>query len=515
MKLKPATWPWLLRHELKLAWGQAGGIGKWLLIGIGIVLWVVLHGTIWLIFANGSAKFGFALPPKVFALLGAMLWFVISLMLAQAIMGAVRALFERGDLDLLLASPMPPRTVLVVRGVGIAFTTISLYLFIFVPFAHVGLFTGRAHLMAIYPALIAIGLFVSAVGILLTLTLVRLMGARRARVAAQLLGALVGAIMFLLSQFQNMLGEKTRAAFAASISRAMEPGNMLAADSALWFPLRALLGEPIPLIVTCVLGFGLFGVVVKLMTRRFLEGTQESVTGSASTRSVAMSAVEKGKFFRGGLLRNVLVKEWRMIMRDPHLISQTMLQVLYLLPLVFIVFRKGDNIWYAVPGGIMLAATLAGSIAWITVAAEDAPELVASSPVALSRIRLMKALAAMIPVWVLIAPMFLFLLVTKPIWGIVFGVCAACATLGAGLMQIWYPRKGDRKGMQKRGKSDPLIGFMEFFSAAGWAGVSAALLAGPLWALALTPVALALAVAGPALAWVMGRARRDGDALLV
>lgn len=490
-------------------------MSKWLLIGLGVSLWVVLHGAIWMIFAATSGKSTFSLPPKVFALIGAITWFVISLMLSQAIIGAVRALFERGDLDLLLASPMPPRTVLIVRGIGIAVTTLAFYLFIFVPFANVGLFTGRAQLMAIYPALLAIGLFVSGLGILLTLTLVRLIGARRARVAAQILGALVGAIMFLLSQFQTLFGEKTRAYLADSISRAMEPGNALAADSILWYPFRALLGEPIPLLVTFVVGCGFFCLIVSMMTKRFLAGTQESVIGSTNKRNVAISAAEKSRYFRGGVLRNVLFKEWRLISRDPHLISQTLLQILYLLPLVFVVFRTGGQVWYAIPGGIMLAATLAGSIAWITVAAEDAPELVASSPVMLSRIRLMKALSAMIPVWVLIAPMFFYLVVTKPLWGIVFGVCAACATLGAGLMQIWYPRKGDRKGMQKRGKSDPLINFIEFFSAAGWAGASITLIAGPSWTFFLLPVALAFALAGPALAWALGRARREGDALLV
>ncbi|HEY3636092.1 MAG TPA: hypothetical protein VGK95_13665, partial [Caldimonas sp.] len=56
----------------------------------------------------------------VFVLVGTTLWFLFTLMLSQAITRSVGVFFERGDLDLLLASPIAPRNVFLVRGVGVA-----------------------------------------------------------------------------------------------------------------------------------------------------------------------------------------------------------------------------------------------------------------------------------------------------------------------------------------------------------------------------------------------------------
>ena len=504
--LTPATWPWLLRHELRLAWRHVGGKARfWFLVIGGGLLWLALHLAAWGILKGWAiaGEAGVQVPPMATIIFGVIIWFVMSLMLSQAIMLSVRALFERGDFDLLLASPMSARTVFMVRGLGIATSTLLFYLFLFAPLAHVGLFLGHAHLLAIYPALISLALLVSSMGMLLTLTLVRMMGARRARVVAQLIGAAVGAIMFILSQAQAVLGSNARAMISATIKRWIETDGPLAPDSVIWFPFRAMLGEWLPLLVIVAIGAGGFWLVVNLTYQRFLSGTQESVTGTAKIKPA--SAVSGGMKFRSGLMRNVLVKEWKLIARDPNLIAQTLLQILYLLPLFFLLFRKSDVSTLVVPSSVMLSCTLAGSLAWLTIAAEDAPELVGVAPVSLAHIRGLKALAAVIPVWLLVSPILFYLLATNIIHALVFLLCIIGGTLTVGLMHTWYPRKGDRKNMKKRGQGNVLVNLAELLSALGWAGMAFALLTIPWFA----PLGLFLAAIGPLFAWFTGAARRD------
>jgi ABC-2 type transport system permease protein len=311
-----------------------------------------------------------------------------------------------------------------------------------------------------------------------------------------------------------MLGRQTRDQIAALMKDAAEPGGVLAPDSALWFPFRAFTGEPIALLSVVILGVGGFFLVVNLAYTRFLSGTQESVTGSANKKNSSPAQEKRFQNARGGFVGTVLMKEWRLIWRDPQLIAQTLLQALYLLPVVFIAFRNSDALNFVVPGAVLLAATLAGSIAWITVSAEEAPELIGTAPVSLTRIRWLKVLAALIPVWIFVSPLLFFLLTKNFLWAAIFLFCLAGSTISAGMIQIWYPRAGDRKNMKKRAQGSMLINFVEGFCAFGWSGAAYALMLIPsAWAW-LALVGIAFALLGPVGAWVLGKSRREQGALV-
>lgn len=492
---------WLLRHELRLAWRGMGGKGIALTLILGGVLSAALHVAVYFLLRGIPA--GVA-PPWASYVLGGAAWLAFSLMLSQAIAQSVSALFVRGDLDLLLASPLPTRTVFLVRGLGIALSVIGVYLFLLAPVAHMGVFTGHAQLLAIYPALAALALGATALGLALTLGLVRLLGARRARTVAQVFGALVGALMFLASQVNGFLGRATRERWASRIAEWAQDGGPLAPDSPLWFPGRALLGEALPLLALVLVGGGAFWFVVGLAHRRFLSGTQETVTGSARRGAAAAG---KPSRFRAGLARNVLAKEWRLIVRDPQLITQTLLQLLYLAPLVLLMMRgEGKGLALLAPGAVWLAASLAGNLAWITMAAEDAPDLLGSSPNDARRLQWLKLLAAVLPVWLLLSPLAMVLLASSP-WqaaAFVFGLVGGTVSLG--LAQIWYPRQGKREDLKHRGKQNIGMNLLELLISLAWAGTTYCLLARPLWA----PGPLLLALLGLAAVHLLGRSRRGG-----
>ena len=80
-------------------------------------------------------------------------------------------------------------------------------------------------------------------------------------------------------------------------------------------------------------------------------------------------------------------KEWALLRRDPWLLSQTLMQILYLLPPALLLWLNfGNNVsalLVMVPVLVMASGQLAGGLAWIAVSGEDAPDLVASAPISL------------------------------------------------------------------------------------------------------------------------------------
>ena len=493
---------WLIRHELRLVWRGMGQQTAKLLIVLAALLSLGIHVGAYAWLHRWPAD---DMPPQGLYVLGGLLWLCASLMLSQAILLSVSALFDRGDLDLLLSSPLPTRSVFTTRGLGIAVSVVAFYLYLLAPLADVGLFTGHAKLLALYLVLPAMALGMTALGIWLTLSLVRLLGARRARTAAQVLGSLMGALLFLVTQGNSLIGDETRQRWAATLLHWTRPGGVLALESPLWWPARALQGELLPLLFVLALGSGSFWLVVQLAHRRFLAGTQESVIGSARRKAAAPSAGSAR--FQSGLWRNVLMKEWRMILRDPQLITQTLLQVLYLLPMMGLMLRGPDSNTLALltPVMVVLAGTLTGGLAWITVAAEDAPELLGSSPNSLARLRWLKVLAALIPVWLLVSPALIAILREGAWPALVFTSCLIAGTLSVGTAQVWYPRQGKRGDMKTRMKGAQVIGLLELLITLGWAGTAYCLDRAP----AYTPLALGAALSGSAAVWLVGRSRRE------
>jgi len=272
MTLQPASWPWLLRHELRLVWRNVGGARKSVLIVLGGTLWLAYHAVVWMLlrFVGNIAS----LPPVTYLVGGAILWLVFTLMVSQAIMLSVSAFFDRGDLDLVLSSPLPPRNVFIVRGLGVAVASVTLYAVLLTPFAHAGLVTGKLVLLAVYPALAALALLAAAIGMGLTIALVRALGARRARTVAQLLGALVGAAFFLALQLNNIVAHDRTARWIASFVRGAREDGPLGPASPLWLPFDAMLGQPVALTTLVVVGVGAFMLVTQSMARRFLDGTR-------------------------------------------------------------------------------------------------------------------------------------------------------------------------------------------------------------------------------------------------
>ena len=486
MILRPGTALWLLGHELRLfrrtalASGAHGGKGRrgWRIVGGGAAVWLALHAGVYFVLrAAGASTLSFGAPPHGFVIAaGAILLATFLFMLSSALKASVEALFDRGDMDLLLSSPLSSRSIFSVKLAGIVVGITALYLFFLAPFAHVGLLLGQLRWLAVYPVLLALAALAASMAMLLTLALVRWLGARRTRVVAQVIGALAGALLFLLSQAGSFMSRDDGAPAPSALARMMVAGGTIDADSLVWLPARAALGEPVAVVLVAVAGLLAAWATVGLTHRFFVHGLQQAAsTSRAATRPGSI----RYRFDRS-LIETIVVKEWRLIWRDPHLISQVLLQLLYLLPLCFLIFSKNaPHIAVTGVGLTMLCGSLSSALAWIVLLAEDAPDLLQSSPANAATVRVAKLAAAVAPVLLLAAAPLAWLTLQEPLAGAFAAMTVCGAAASAALITLWTGRATTRSEFKSRGKRNIATSLLDVCSLLGWAALAWLLLRAP------------------------------------
>ncbi|WP_426111703.1 putative ABC transporter permease subunit [Massilia sp. PWRC2] len=477
MTLRPGSALWLLRHELRLYYFRMGGASA----SKGrasrgssrsnIVLIVLasagLHAFAYLLLPSLAGE---GSAPAVLIGIGMLCAAAFSLMVSQGLKTSVEVLFERGDMDLLLSSPLPSRSLFVVRLGAVAIGTASLYLFLLAPFAHVGVLLGQPHWLAIYPLVLGAAVLAASLSMLLTLALVRLIGIRRTRVAAQILGALVGALFFLLSQVYANSSGLLRQRVANWFAVHSAAGGAFAADSPLWLPARASQGDGGALLTVALLGLLAFILTAHWTHGFFVRGVQQAA--SLVKHAAAPAGGQRYRFGRS-LARTIFVKEWRLIARDPQLISQVLLQLLYLLPLCFLVVVKSPS---SVPGLgaslTYLCASLTTALAWLMIAAEDAPDLLRAAPASAATVARAKLAAAVAPALLLLAAPLLWLLWRAPLTALPLALCASGASVGAALVVRWCAPPAARGDFRQRAKGNFLNTFLELATAMAWTGLA-------------------------------------------
>ena len=471
---KGQRWPWRLPLALTVMGGFAGW-GGWMLSGVIAGRHLPEHPMLFLGLELGMAV-------------------LFTLMLAQTLTLSAQAFFERNDLDLLLSSPIAPARVLTVRTLGIAVTASLLYLMLasalLIPLA----LRGDVRWLAIYVVVLDLALLASAAGLGLAMTLMRILGPRRTRMVSQVLAALIGASAFLAGQSRNMMSRDQwrdlTGRFGGDLQRTAYDVHALYS-----WPARAVLGDPLPLLaVTAVCGAAFWAVTVAA-GRRFgadaAAAAGVSLSGAGPTRRRAAAA--DNLRFAGGPLRTLARKDWRLLVRDPWLLSQMLLQMLWFIPLGFVVARalKGELAAAAAAPIVFLTGQLAGNLAWVVVSAEDSPELIISAPIDGRQVVRAKLLVALTPVAVISAVPLLVLSALQPLAGLAAALCCVGAWASVGLINVWYARPAKRKEMMRRQKTGGgLMGVVEMLVLFAWAGTALLAAFGQPWAL-IPPVIIA------------------------
>lgn len=491
----PATLTWLAGHELRLSWRDwvslmtAGRRHRTRTVTIALILFAALmHLIAW----SMVGRYADAVADKqtLVIITGCMLlsW---SLLLSQAMESVTRAFYTRSDLDLILASPVSPRKVFSIRIGRIAGSVALIAMLLASPFINVLAYFGGAHWLTAYGVVAAMGAMAAAFAVALTIALFRTIGPKRTRLIAQIVAAVIGAAFVIGLQIAAILSTGTFSRFTPLQSETVmthAPG----ADSVFWLPARAVLGDPLALVI--IIGVSVILLILSIVT--FAGNFGEHATAASGVSSAVVRQRPAHGFRRrspGSVLRH---KEWTLLLRDPWLMSQTLMQILYLLPpalMLWISFRDGGGaLIVLVPVVVMAAGQLAGGLAWLSISGEDAPDLVATAPVMARRITIAKVEAVLGAVSFIFAPLAIALAFASPFAALVCGLGVLIAAAAATYIQLCFRVQARRSQFRRRQTSSRIATFAEAFSSIGWAATSALAASGSF--LALFPALLALAI---------------------
>jgi len=487
---RPGSTIWLLGHELRLNWRGLLGrrriawrLGSFAVIGV-IALIAGCLAALALRHFDVPVNHLSVLAVDTAALL------IFSLMLSQTLAGATDALYTRGDLDLLFSSPLDPRKTLTVRFASLATSAFASFAMLVTPFLLPLAVFGHWRWLAVLPLLAALALMASSAGLALAVALFALIGPRRTRTVAQVLAAIIGAAFFLASQSQTLLGRRS-GGVAMQVAAAAADPRLRLPPLADW-PLRAAMGDPLPLAAMLGVGAALFLGVTAWLSRRFADDAASAQGADVGQRRRSGRTVGA---FAGGAFAATFLKEIRLLRRDAALLAQVLLRTLYLLPATFLVLRNaGGHASYALPGGAAVIAFLAGQVAssltWITVSAEEVPELIAAAPASAAGVRAAKLLAGLAPLIAMLAIPLAVLTWLSPVTGLAASAGAAADAIAAGLINAWHPAPGKRSEFRRRRSGSILTGIaLVVVSLLIAAATGLAALPSPL---ALGPAALAL-----------------------
>lgn len=494
--MAPGSLLWLLRHDLRLGWRDFragfGRLGAPSLAALVLLLLAVMHAAVWDLAGEiASLAASPATRGQAEALALPAAGFVLLLMSAQTLNGATKLLYGRGDLDLLLSSPASPRRVLAARAAAVALGALTSAAIFVLPVADDAALRGHPRLLALYPALAGAALLAAAAGLAITMALFRLLGPRRTRLAAQVLATFVGAAFFLGLQFRRFLP-------------GLLPGDLLAQGSplrsALSLPVRAALGAPGSLAVWLALSATLFAATAAWLGPAFARSTVAAAGAGRTAGRTAGRARSATRLFVSGPLPGLRLKEWRLVARDPWIVSQVLLQILYMTPLIALMWTgNGDPALGIAPMVVVVTFQVSSSLTWLGLSGEDAPDLLASAPVPAPILRRGKLQAVGAAALGLVALPLLYLAsVSLPAAAVAAGL-AACGLVTAVALQSWHGAPRRRSAFAARHRESKLMGLVEMVLSVLF-GLAAAL------GVLRTPWALApLALVGALVLWMRPR----------
>lgn len=474
---------WFARHEARLAWRDmlammtAGRPDRERKVAIGIL--IVVAGMHLVAFLALRQFKSVGPSPDLSALVAVTVAGLLSgsAMLSQAMESVTRAFYSRSDLELILSSPTSSERLFAVRIAAMALSVGLMSLLLIGPFIDVLAWKDGVRWLGAYGAIVALALMATSLGLVLTIALLETIGPKRTRLAAQIAAAVVGSVFVIGLQMAALFssGMPSRVGFVTS--RAVLT-RMPDIHSVVWWPGRAALGDWGCLAIVLPASIVLSVAVTILLAPRFADY-------SVQASSVAQARVQTraSRAFRiespSSALRR---KERLLLLRDPWLVSQSLMQLLYLLPPALLLWRS-----FASDGGvsiilvsvlIMAAGQLAGGLAWLTISGEDAPELVATAPISPALVLRAKMIAVMECTAIVFLPFVAGLALVSPGRALIAAIGIAASAMSAATIQLWFRTQAKRSQFRRRHTSSRIATFSEAFSSIAWAATGVVAAAG-------------------------------------
>jgi ABC-2 type transport system permease protein len=298
--------------------------------------------------------------------------------------------------------------------------------------------------------------------------LLRLAGVRRTRLVAQIVSTVIGASFIVSVQVWNLLPWEMRSSISATVAAAQN-GGAFNVQGPLWIPVRAAGGDALALLQWCLLSLAVFAATVLLVGDVFARDAVRIAGLPDATRRRPARAAR----FKCGIGTSLRRKEWRLLARDPWLLSQMLLQVIYTLPVSFIIWKAmGPNGSVALsigPAVVVIASQLSAALAWLTISSEDAPEFLASAPVTRAEVERSKLQAIALPIVIVIGLPLLGLAIIAPRTAAITCLFGCGAAVSTAMINIWHPIPGKRGNVMRRHSQSKFVAIMEHAMSMLWA----------------------------------------------
>jgi ABC-2 type transport system permease protein len=481
-----ASLVWFARHERRLAWRDALSMmtaGRpdrerraWIWL---CAFAIALHAIAYLLIRNFVPH---AIVADRTSLIGVTATILLSgsAMLSQAMESVTRTFYSRSDLELILSAPVKAERLFAVRIGAMALSAALMSVLLMGPFINVLIWRDGWRWLSAYGVLIAVSLVTTSLAVAITIKLFQWIGPRRTRVAAQIAAAIVGGVFVIGLQTAAMFSSGTLQRLSVLQSEtvlAHAPGP----DNPIWWPAAAALGN----------GWDLFWVLaISLLiflgvTARYAPRFAGYVLAASSVAEISRPAAAAHRFRVLPPAASLRHKEQLLILRDPWLISQSLMQLLYLSPPALLLWHnygKAGGAVVLVPVLVMTAGQLAGGLAWLTISGEDAPDLVQSAPVSSARLLRAKAEAVMQCIGIVFFPFIAVLLFVSRSQAFFAAAGIAAAALSSIAIQLWFRSQAKRSQFRRRHTSSRIATLAEAMISIAWAGTGAVAVGGnSLW----------------------------------
>lgn len=458
----PASLSWLIWNDVRIkARGREGRWGRFIAIAV-LALLPLVGGVA----AAWHVRDAPMLPLGALGQLSAGLAGMALVMISSAFAHVLRLGRDRGELELLLTAPIPAARVVAARIAGVQAVVALPFLLLSLPFFLASALFGHGAWLAGPIVVAALAVVATAIALLLATGLEYLLGPARAKTAAQIAGVALGGGVFALGQAPNFAPVWFEARLRALDAVPPPP---------LDWPARALLGDPGPLLAVLALAAG-----AAWLSAQFAAGRIEAAPAGPAAEKPTRAA-----YFGGSPFTVMFGKEMKLLRRDPELISQIGQQLVFMVPVLALIFTDGNiTPQRMAAAGVFLGGALASSLAWLVIAAEDAPDLIAAAPVPAGLVLRAKLTAALAPPMAMVLALACAVATRDAAAAWLMLPMAALAGLAAATMQLWTRAPAKRSAFRQRYRSSLLTAIGEFILLGSFAGTTRLLLLPSWWAAA-------------------------------
>ncbi|MEO5958955.1 MAG: hypothetical protein ABIZ49_09245 [Opitutaceae bacterium] len=428
----------ILRNDLRLLWRdlRSGRMKEYLSVGLFVVLFCIFNAIAIGIF------FAFRQSPPLGAETLAWLFFGF-LMLGAAMNQAIVVLFERADFDLLLPSPVSPRAILLARLATVTVGAALAVAMFLLPLLNGALLAVSWRYAAGYLVWLLLSGAVASAGVWFTLLLVKWLGPRRARTWAQVVAAVLGASVYLVTQSQQFLhgrGDASGRVFGQIVEALAQPPVSFIA--------QAGRGDPLALLALAGLTAVFAGLTTRLLGRMFVGGVQEAGAIVPKRRSRA----GRRHVFTEGVVRATFWKDVRLIARDPLLLAQVLPTALYILPGLFGISRLG-GVGLLAPLALFLTGMFSLSLTAVAASGEECWDLIRMSPTPELRLRVAKMAAGMaLPLVLCVVLCAVMAFFGRPWLALLTLIFSAGCAAGGSWLHVARIKPTPRRDVMKRGE---------------------------------------------------------------